>query len=295
MTTAASSEQTARVVESVGASVVRVEGGRPASGVVWAAGVVVTAAHALEERASTVKVGFADERQVDAEVVARDRRYDLAVLRVDTGSAPVLQRQSGGALAVGHFVLRLARPGRTVRATFGIISALGNQPYRVRGGAQIERYLESDAGHPTGFSGGPLVDLEGAFLGLNTAGLIRGEVPTLPASTVEAVVSQVLQHGKVRRSYLGVSSQPVRLPDAVRAQTGDEVGLLIVGVEPGGPADRAGIAFGDTLLDLGREDVRDLADVRDFLSADHVGETVHARLWRAGQVRELDVVVGERP
>ncbi|MHB8872539.1 MAG: S1C family serine protease [Myxococcaceae bacterium] len=289
------SETLAAAVESAGASVVRVEGRRRrSSGVVWADGVVVASSHALEaEGGFTVDVG--DGVPLEAALAGRDVGSDLAVLKIPAGKAPPATTRGLEGLKVGHLVLMLARPGKTVRATSGIVSALGREPWRTRHGGEIERYLEADAPHQPGFSGGPLVGLDGGVLGINTTGLIRGTSLTVPAGTVNRVVGQLLVHGKVRRGYLGLSMQPIRLPEAVQQSTGEEVGLVVLGVEAGGPADKAGIGFGDTLLRLGPEHVKDLSDLEAFLREDHVGETVPAKVLSGGKVKDLSLTIGEKP
>ncbi len=288
------SESIASAVELAGKSVVRVEGrrGRSSSGVVWAAGQVVAASHAVESDEG-VTIAFAEGKEARAKVLGRDPSTDLILLQAEGGAPATFD--DGAALKVGHLVLALGRPGKTVRATSGIVSALGTGPFRTRLGGELDRYFESDAPHIPGFSGGPLIDVEGRVLGLNTTGLMRGSSLVIPTPTVRRVVAQLQQHGRVRRGYLGVSSQPVRLPDAVRAATGEALGLLVLAVEPGGPADKAGIAFGDTVLKLGGDDIQDLADLQAFLRADNVGKSVPVKLWRAGQVLDTQLTVGQRP
>src|SRR5882724_6375187 len=121
-----------------------------------------------------------------------------------------------------------------MRATSGIISARGNKPWHTPRGGEIDRYLESNAAHQPGYSGGALVDASGKVLGITSTGLLRGTSLTVPVPTVRRVVAQLEQHGKVRKSYLGLSLQPLRLPDDVQKVTGEEIGLLVVGVEKGG-------------------------------------------------------------
>jgi S1-C subfamily serine protease len=288
------SEGLARAVETAGSGVVRVEGGRrrPASGVVWAPGVVVTVDHAVGD-GSDLKVDFGDGVARPATVAGRDASRDLAVLKAE-GGVPLQWAELEGA-KVGHLVLALGRPGKTVRATSGIISALSAGPWNVPGGAEVDRYLESDAPHSPGFSGGPLIDLDGRALGLNTSGLVRGLSIAIPFATVKKVVEQLLARGAVDRGYLGLSSQPVRLPEAVRTQTGEEVGLLVLGVEKDGPADKAGIVYGDTVLRLGPDHLRELGDLQAFLRAGHVGETVPVKLLRSGQVVDVSLTLGQAP
>ncbi len=289
------SEALAAVVEAVGPSVVRVEGRRRrSSGIVWADGVVVAASHAVEGD-DGLTVGLPDGSVAPAKVVGRDGGTDVAVLSIEAGKCTPAPTRDLAGVKVGHWVLMLARPGKTVRATSGIVSALGSEPWRTRSGGQVDRYLEADAPHQPGFSGGPLVGLDGKVLGLNTTGLIRGTSLTVPVATVRKSVDALLTHGRVRRGHLGLSMQPLPLPDAVQQATGEELGLMVLAVEPGGPADKAGIAFGDTLLRLGPDSVRSLADLQAWLREDHVGEAAPGKVLSGGKVKDVTVVIGEKP
>ncbi|MCH8339159.1 MAG: PDZ domain-containing protein, partial [Chloroflexi bacterium] len=195
-------------------------------------------------------------------------------------------------LSVGHLVLALGRPGRTVQATLGITSALGTS-WRTAAGGSIDRYLQTDVVMYPGFSGGPLVDAKGKVLGLNTSAL-RGVSLTIPSLTVDRVVESILSHGRVQRGYLGVGVQPVNLPEALAEELGQETGLILISVEPDTPAEAGGLTLGDTLLSVHGEPVRRLDDLLSMLSADLVGEEVVVRILRGGDVRELKVTVGER-
>jgi S1-C subfamily serine protease len=182
-----------------------------------------------------------------------------------------------------------------VRATLGIVSGRGNKPWRTPRGGEVDRFLESDAAHQPGFSGGPAVGLDGRVLGLSTSGLLRGQSVIIPTPTLRKVIPELEAHGAPRQSWLGVQMQPARVPDEVKAATGDEIGLVVLSVTKGGPADQAGIRYGDTLLHLGDENVKTLDDLYAYLRADHVGQTVPALLWREGKALTLDVTLQARP
>jgi S1-C subfamily serine protease len=321
------SDALAATVKATGSSVVRVEARRrlPASGIIWSSdGVIVTAYHVIE-RDENISVGLPDGQSVPATLVGRDPTTDLAVLRaqVPTPSGAQAPTTSGaqaptpsgaqvptpsGAQApgptqptlanldnlhVGHLVLALGRPGRTAQATLGIVSALG-ESWRTPAGGQIDRYLQTDVVMYPGFSGGPLVDAAGQVLGLNTSALLRGMSLTVPTPTLSEVVQTLLTHGRVRRGYLGVGAQPVRLPAGLGQQLGQETGLLLISVEPGSPADQGGLLLGDTIVAFDEQPVRHMDDLLALLSSDRVGETMPVRIVRGGQVQELKVVVGER-
>ena len=146
-----------------------------------------------------------------------------------------------------------------------------------------------------GFSGGPLVDASGRGVGLNSSALMRGFNVALPVPTLRRVVDALLTHGRVSRGYLGVGAQPARLPQTVADQVGQESGLLVVSVEPGSPAEDAGILMGDTIVSVAGEAVRHMDDLLGFLSGDAVGKSVQVKIVHTGQTEEITVTVGERP
>ena len=288
------SDSLAEIVENVGPAVVRVEARRrvPSSGTVWASdGTIVTADHVIE-REEDMRIGLPDGQTVAATLVGRDPTTDVAVLRVQTSlKAPAWGQLD--AARVGHLVLALARPGRTVRARLGIINALGDA-WRAPTGGGIDRYLETDVAMAFGFSGGPLVDTTGKVLGLNTSGLLQRAALTVPVPTLRKVVETLLTHGRIRRGYLGVGAHPVRLPGELRQQLGQETGLILVSIDPGSPAERGGLLLGDVIVALDGRPARHLANVMERLSADSLGKALSVRIIRGGRVQDLSVVIGER-
>jgi S1-C subfamily serine protease len=284
----------AEAVETAGPSIVRVEGRRriPASGIIWSAdGVIVTANHVVR-RDDRIRIGLADGQTVEASVAGRDPSTDLAVLRVQANELPAAGRVSKG-YRVGHLVLALGRPGRTVQATLGVISALGDS-WRTSMGGQIDRYLQTDVVMYPGFSGGPLVDAAGQVVGLNTSALMRGVSLSVPTTTLDRTVEALLAHGRMRRGFLGVSTQSARLPAAVQEEVGQETGLLIVNVEPDSPADSGGLVLGDTIVALDGTAVRHHDDLLALLTSDRVGQKTPVQIVRGGETRSLNVTIGER-
>ncbi len=284
----------AGVVEQAGPSVVRIEAGRrfPGSGIIWAAdGTIVTADHVIEQE-DDIRVGLPDGQLVAATLAGRDPGTDLAVLRAQASGLSV-PSWSDGAAKVGHLVVALARPGRTVRARLGIISAVG-EAWRTPMGGELDRYLEADMTPGLGFSGGMLVDTDGRVLGMNTAGLLRRAALTVPVPTLRKVVGMLLAHGKIRRGYLGIGAHPVRLPAGLEQQVGQRVGLIVVSVEPGSPAERGGLGLGDVIVAVDGTLVRSHDDVAAQLTSEKVGASLRIRLVRGGAVKELSVTVAER-
>ena len=170
-------------------------------------------------------------------------------------------------------------------------------PWRTWHGAEIDSLLRLDLAIYDGFSGGPLIDAAGRVLGINTSALARGVPVTIPVATVERVVTELLERGSIRRAYLGIGTQPVRVPASLarKVELKSDVALLIVSLESGGPADRDGLLLGDVLLELDGAAVSDPTDVLAQLGGDRVGRPIAARVIRGGQVKTLQVTPGERP
>ncbi|MBF5046244.1 PDZ domain-containing protein [Aggregicoccus sp. 17bor-14] len=288
------SESLASAVSAASPSLLRIEGGRRhgATGIAWSTdGHVLTASHAVEAE-EALQVTLSDGRTLEAKLVGRDPALDLALLKVDAPLTPLAHAPDA---QVGQLVLALGRPGRTVRATLGIVSAQG-EGWRTHAGGKVERYLETDADRPPGFSGGALVDTGGRLLGMTSAALARHANVVLPVETLARVAEGLQRHGGVRRGYLGVGAYPVRLPPSVAKELGRGGGLILHSVEPGGPADRAGLVQGDVLVSLDEQPLQDLPDLLGFLGGEErVGAGVKARVLRAGEAREVALSVGQRP
>lgn len=294
---AAFSDGLAEAVERAGRSVARVEARRrqAASGVVWSGeGLIVTADHVLE-RDEDLAIGLPDGGSATAKIVGRDPGSDLALLRVEARGLVAIEQ--GQAPRVGHLAMIVARPGDGLSTSIGVVSAI-HGPVRTRRGGQLDGFIRTDATFYPGFSGGPLVDTAGAMIGLATSqfGGGAGAGLAITLETIKRVVESLQAHGRVRRGFLGIGSQPVALPAQIRERhdLSQETALLIVSVEPDGPADRGGVIIGDLLVGLAGQPVRDTDDLRDLLSAERVGQATPARLIRGGEAREVTVTVGER-
>ena len=289
------SDALADTVAKAAPGVVRVSARQrlPASGIAWSADGLIVTAHHVVEQDTGITVAIDGGEAVPASLVGRDPRTDLAVLRTENGrltAAPVAQ--SSG-LRVGHLVLALARPMEAVNATLGIVASLGKGRQPAAGG-NLDSYVQTDVAMLPGFSGGPLVNSEGEILGLNTSALARGMSLTIPASIIGGIVDTLVEHGRVRRGYLGVGAQTVRLPEGLAGELDQASGLLLASVEPGAPADKAGLLQGDILLALDGQQLRRMQDLLDALGGERVGKTVSVQIVRAGQTEERPVVVGER-
>jgi len=289
------SEGMADAVEKIGLSVVQVNGRRrrSASGVVYAPARVLTASHVVE-REEDLSVGAGEGRTVEARLIGRDPSNDLAVLEVpELGDRTVAEPAAGG-VRVGQISLAVARPSREgIRASFGIISSVGG-PLRTGRGARLERYIQTDATPYPGFSGGPLINSEGAVLGITTLGFARGVALAVPAEVAWRAAEMLSERGSIKRGYLGILSQPVRLPAAQRAGLQGSGGLLVVGVEDDSPAGKGGMLLGDILVSLDATSVADTDELQALLTSDRVGREVPVEVIRGGELTTLRVTVGER-
>jgi len=290
------SKELADAVEKAGGSLVRVEARRrlPATGVVWSAeGLVVTASHVVEQE-EDIKFGLPDGSEAAAVFVGRDPGTDLALLKTEAKGLTAADWGDPDELRVGNMVLALGRPGRTVQATLGILSARG-QGWRTPLGGEIDLFLRTDALMAPGFSGGPLVGSSGRVYGVLSSALSREAGIAIPTATVRRVAGDLATHGRVRRGYLGVGAQPARLPADLSEKVGQETGLLLISVEPGSPAAEAGLMLGDVIVGMDGQSTRHMPDLLGLLSGDRVGSSVAVRVVRAGKIEERKIKVGERP
>jgi serine protease Do len=285
------------VAEKAGGSVVAVHARRwrPASGIEWKKGVIVTVHHGVQ-RDEDVKVLFDDDRVVPARLVGRDPSTDLAVLSVKEGSsgAPVLGDSTS--LRLGHLVLALGRTRRgDLVASSGIIGGISGEWKNQRGG-RLDQHIRLDLALYPGFSGGPLLNARGEVVGINTRGLAQGRAVTVPVATVHRVVEELLEKGHIARPYLGIAMQRVAVPESLGSKLPAEtrVGLLITHVETGGPAEKAGVLLGDVLFEVNGETVEHLGAIQDALATAKIGEVLQVRVIRAAEIQAASIILGER-
>jgi serine protease DegQ len=290
------SDALAGAVETAAQAVVSVNARQRLSstGVLWRAGIVVAADHTIE-REEDLTVTLPDGSTSAATLVGRDPSTDLAVLKIDNTTAAPAQIGDTSAVKVGHYVIALGRAGGTLSASGGVVSAIGNG--RTGSGSQIDHLLRPDLTMYPGFSGGPLVDAQGQVVGITTSHLSRAGAVAIPTATVNTVVDQLTTRGKIARGYLGVSMQPVRIPDAIKTALSltTNGGLIVIAVEPGSPAEQGGLLIGDILLSIEGAALNDTSDVQSLLGPDKVGKPVAIRVVRGGADATVNVTVGERP
>ncbi|MGH9253964.1 MAG: S1C family serine protease [Vicinamibacterales bacterium] len=291
------SNQMAEMVAAAAPSVVQVQGRRrPASGVLYADGIVATTMRALG-REDGLHVRVHDGGLMEAELAGWDPATSLAALRVSGLKGRALEPARTPA-RVGHVALAVARSwSNAVTASAGIVSVIGG-PLPTGRRRAIDQVIRTTAPMHDGFAGGACLDTSGGLLGVATAAEIRGFGVIIPAAIAWKAIADVLEHGGVKRGYLGIAGQPVTLPEHQRdaEAVGDrDEALLVVGVTPDSPAARGGVLVGDILVTFDGQPIASPEDLLDLLTRNRVGRQVSLRMLRAGATAELSVIVGERP
>ena len=288
------SNQMADAVEHIGPALALVNGRprQPASGVVYGQDLVLTADHVLE-REDDLTIQTHDKRTLPAQFVGRDLATDLAVLRVaDLGLAAATASEETA--RVGQMVMAVGRTANDgPMASSGVISIIGG-PLRTGRGVTLERYIRTDATPYPGFSGGPLIDMQGAVIGILTTGLVNGIALAIPMDIAKNIADTLVKQGYIKRGYLGISSQLVRLPDAQRAGQTQEHGLLIVKVDENSPAQKGGLMLGDILVALDGHAITDSEDLQVLLTGDRVDKAIPIDVIRGNALQTLQVTVGQR-
>jgi serine protease Do len=283
----------ADLVERAGKSAVAIEARHRigSSGFLWKPGIIVTADHTIR-RDEAIPVILPDGARASAELAGRDPGTDLAVLRIESASAPELT--AAPALRTGEIVLAIGRHEPGVLAAMGIVSTAGG-PWKTWRGGQLDSLLRLDIGAYQRSSGSILVDTQGRFAGMLTAGLTRTAPVAIPAATIDRVATELAEHGRVARGYLGVGLQPIPLPQTFAKALNREQreGVIVLSVQPDGPAESAGFLLGDVLVEIGGHAVTDTDDVQTALVG-AIGKELTAIVFRGGERTELQVTVGER-
>jgi serine protease DegQ len=293
------SNEFAAAAEAVGSSVVAIYGRRwmPSSGIQWRKGVIVTAHHTIR-REEDITVASEGGKSLKANLAGRDPSTDLAILKIAGESAlPLPSFGDGVALRLGHLVLALGRSrSSNLVASAGIVGGLSGE-WEPRRGGRLDQHIRLALELYPGFSGGPLVNAQGKVVGINTRGLSRGRGVTIPLATVNRVIAELLEKGHIARPYLGLAMQPVAVPESLRAKIAASASsaLLVVHVEPSGPADQAGILLGDVLTELQANAVEDTGAIQQLLGSAKVGDMVQATVLRGGTPVKMSITLTDRP
>jgi S1-C subfamily serine protease len=282
------SDHAAQLVERAAGGIVSVHSGgrRSSSGIHWRSGIIVTAEEVLEGD-DDIKVTLAGGRLAEATLVGRDPTTDVALLRFQPDGLGIAQTADAASLRAGHLVLALGNYQGDPVVSLGIVALAGGAWHSMRGGA-IDSLVRLDLGLSPAAQGGAVLDARGRVVGMAVLGPRRRAL-AIPTATIERVVDQLLAKGHVFRGYLGAGLQPVRLP-----AVGGGRGILVVSIDPEGPAARAGVLVGDIVTAWNAKPVERVREVMRLLGPDSVGQAVDLGLLRGGAPTALKVVIGER-
>ncbi len=286
------SEATSNLIKKVSESVVSVKAqmSRGTGIILTSDGYIVTCNHVLQG-CSTVKIGKG-EKTFNAKIVGTDPYSDIAVLKAESGTFTPLELGDSEKLNVGQYVLALANPFNRNQptATTGIVTGI-NSTLRGWRGTQMENIIATDAQLNPGFSGGPLVDVDGKVIGINTAYVWQRGI-AIPINKVKAISDRLMTGKTVKKGYLGIIANTVAIPQEIAEQAGleQESGVMIFSVEPGSPARKAGLAMGDVIVKINDKPVMDFYDLPRFLSEDVVGKEAKLTVIRRENLIEAAII-----
>jgi len=286
------SNQIADLVARFAPSVVQVEGhGRPATGLVYGDDVVITTARAVG-RDEHPHVRRHDGEVLNAEIAGWDPATRVVVLKAAGLNLPSLT--AGELPRVGELAVAVARSwSNAITATAGLVSVIGG-PLPTGRRRALEQVIRTSAPMHEGFAGGALLGVDGRLLGLTTAAAIRGLGVVIPAGIAWSTAAELLRRGTLKRGYLGIAAQPVRVSDKQKGVAGVDRALLVVDVKADTPADAAGLFVGDLLLSLDGQSLSSPDELLDLLVGERVGKSIAARVLRGGVVTDLAVTAEER-
>jgi len=261
--------------------------------IVSADGLILTNAHVVKD-ASEVTVRLTDKREFKAKVVGTDPQTDIAVLRIEAQDLPTVSLGKSADVRVGEWVVAIGSPfGFENSVSAGIVSAKG----RALPDGTYVPFIQTDVAVNPGNSGGPLFNLKGEVVGINSqiysrTGGYQGLSFAIPSDLVARVQTQIVQHGKVTRGRIGVTIQEVTQSLAESFGLRKAAGALVSSVEKGSPADKAGIEPGDVILKVDGREIAGSIDLAGYVS-ERAGKTARLEVWRKGAPRELTVAVDE--
>jgi len=285
------SDATSELVRKLAPSIVSVNSRmtRGTGVVVSPEGHIVTCNHVLG-RSAEVRVGQG-ERLFQAKAVGFDPYSDVALIKAEEGCFRPMELGDSDKLSTGQFVLAFANPfNRQPSATTGIITSVGSTLRGWRGTA-MENVIATDARLNPGFSGGPLVDVSGKMIGLNTA-FVWSRGIAIPVNKVKSVVDRLMTGGKIKRAYLGIVSNTVSIPQEIADQAGidQDAGVMVFSIEPGAPAKKAGLAMGDVIVSFNENPVTSFYDLPRLLTEDVIGKKTKLAILRGEKLMELTLI-----
>jgi len=293
------SDAVMNLYEKVASSIVSVQSETSGigSGVVWDTnGYIITCSHIIK-RFDEIEVGLNDMRTISAKVIGNDPHSDVALLKIEKMDSTLkpIEIIDTENLKAGQFVLALANPyGDHPSITQGIITSSRNS---IRGleGRTMDNVVITDTRLNPGYSGGPLIDVQGRMIGLNIA-YVSSRGIAIRVSKVKSIIDKLVEHGKIKRAYLGIVSNTISIPEEVaKEQLGrtQDNGLIVLSVEKNTPAKKAGLLLGDVIIKFAKEPVNSLYDLEKLLTQEVIGKSIELTILRGEKLIELTITPGE--
>lgn len=263
-------------------------------------GFILTNQHVVEN-ATELKVILYDKREFPAKFIGGDPNTDIALLKINTTNLPSAFMGNSDSVKIGEWVMAVGSPlNFTSTITAGIVSALGRDIRIIRERFRVENFIQTDAVINPGNSGGALINLDGEVIGINTAiatrtGLYQGYGFAIPSNLAIRIVNDILKFGEVRRGLLGVTIGEVDSRVAKGVGLPQPTGVLVQGLEPGYPAEKAGIKPGDIILSVNGDQIVSVNDLQSKIASRHPGEIVSVKIWRDKKEFEFQVKLGKAP
>lgn len=262
-------------------------------------GFIVTNSHVVAE-ADKITIHMTDGTEYEAKVIGRDRRADLALIKIDPQKPlPFVQWGDSDKPEIGDWVMAVGNPfGFNSTVTVGIISTRARDILSPDGNSFVDDYIQTDAAINMGNSGGPMFDMDGNVIGVNTAiaspsGGSVGIGFAVPANIAKQSIDQLIKYGKVKHGWIGVRIQEVNKEIAQTLKLPKPMGALIASVSPGGPAEKAGIQAGDVILSFNGKAVQNSNRLPRIVSQNPIGSSVPVEIWRNGKKLTVKITLGD--
>ncbi|KAA3614109.1 MAG: Do family serine endopeptidase [Calditrichaeota bacterium] len=272
------------------------QGGMGSGIIISKEGYILTNNHVVDDT-DEIKIKLIDNREFEAEVIGRDPKTDIALLKIDADDLPISVLGNSDNVKIGEWVMAFGSPlDLTSTVTAGIVSAIGRNVQILGGGDAIENFIQTDAAINPGNSGGALVNLNGEVIGVNSAIATRtnyymGYGFAVPINIAKSVVDDLMQYGEVRRGYLGVYIEEVTPVVAKGVGLDKPMGVLVNSLQEGRAADKAGIQSGDVILKINGEEVNKPNELQAKVGTFNPGEEIEVEIWRDGRSRKMDIVL----
>jgi S1-C subfamily serine protease len=285
------------LVEKAGAYVAAIKSAayRVTSGVIFSPDLIAVNNHLLK-REGKIPVHLPAGEVVEANILGRDAAVDLAILQVPGAEWAIPQAEEDTALRAGALAVVVGRTlDAGLSASAGILGAVGGPRKSWRGG-ELERFLRLDVNLYPSQAGAAVVSATGGFVGMATAAILRHSALAVPMGTLNAIAHEMLSGG-IQQGYLGVGLQPVSIPEHLRSKSplAGETGLMIVSIESGSSADKAGLQLGDILLAAGSAHLTHVESLMGELRGKAIGKPVLFSILRAGEVATIEIEIAARP